>query len=76
VVSKDREWNTITLNASGNHFATWVNGYQTADWIDTREPHENPRKGRRDEGGHISLQGHDPTTDLNYREIKISPHAE
>ncbi|MDC0307810.1 MAG: DUF1080 domain-containing protein [Planctomycetaceae bacterium] len=76
VVSKDREWNTITLNASGNHFATWVNGYQTADWMDTRERDENPRKGRRDKAGHISLQGHDPTTDLNYREIKITPHAE
>ncbi|MBD3674474.1 MAG: DUF1080 domain-containing protein [Planctomycetaceae bacterium] len=76
VVSKDHEWNTITLNASGNHFATWVNGFQTADWVDTREFHENPRKGRRDEGGHISLQGHDPTTDLNYREIVIAPQEE
>lgn len=76
VVSQDHEWNTITLNASGNRFATWVNGYQTAVWVDTREPHENPRKGRRDEAGHISLQGHDPTTDLNYREIVIAPHAE
>jgi hypothetical protein len=76
VVSKDHEWNTITLNASGNHFATWVNGYQTADWIDEREPDANPRKGRRDDAGHLSLQGHDPTTDLNFREIKIAPQAE
>lgn len=76
VVSKDHEWNTITLNASGNRFATWVNGYQTAIWKDEREPDANPRRGRRDDAGHLSLQGHDSTTDLNFREIKIATHPE
>jgi hypothetical protein len=76
VVSQDHEWNAITLNASGNRFATWVNGYQTAFWVDTRESDVNPRRGRRDDAGHLSLQGHDSTTDLNYREIRIAPHPE
>ena len=72
VVSQDNEWCTITLAATGNHFAVWVNGYQVTDWTDEREPHENPRRGRRDEPGHISLQGHDPTTDLSFRQLQIA----
>lgn len=72
VVSQDNEWCTITLAANGNHFAVWVNGYQVTDWTDEREAHENPRQGRRDEPGHISLQGHDPTTDLSFRRLHIA----
>ena len=76
VVSKDHEWNTITLNAAGNRFATWVNGYPTAVWEDDRKPDENPRRGRRDEAGHLSLQGHDPTTNLYFRNLKIAIHPD
>ena len=36
VVPNDHEWFTMTLIAHGNHIATWVNGYQTVDWTDTR----------------------------------------
>lgn len=72
VVSNDNEWFTTTLSAYGPHFAIWINGYQTTDWEDTRKPDENPRKGLRLKAGHISLQGHDPTTDLNFKNLKIS----
>lgn len=72
VVSRDNEWCTITLNASGNHFAVWVDGYQVTDWSDDREADENPRKGRRDTPGHISLQGHDETTNLSFRRLQIA----
>ena len=71
VVGKDREWTTATLIAQGDRIATWVNGYQVVDWQDTREPDPNPRRGRRLEAGHFSLQGHDPTTDLNFRNIRV-----
>jgi hypothetical protein len=50
----------------------WVNGYHVVDWEDTREPDENPRRGLRLEAGHISLQGHDPTTDLSFRNMRIA----
>ena len=70
VVSSDHEWFTTTLIASGNHIAVWVDGYQVTDWTDEREPDENPRRGRRDGAGHISLQGHDPTTDLSFRNLR------
>ncbi|MEZ6042472.1 MAG: DUF1080 domain-containing protein [Planctomycetaceae bacterium] len=72
VVADDHEWFTETLIAQGDRIATWVNGYQVVDWQDTRDDDDNPRKGRRLAAGHISLQGHDPTTDLNFRVIRIS----
>lgn len=72
VVANDNEWFTTTLSAYGSHIAVWIDGYQVTDWTDTREPDENPRKGLRLKAGHISLQGHDPTTDLNFKDLKVS----
>ncbi len=71
VVSKDREWFTKTIVATGPHIAVWVNGYQVTDWTDDRPEHENPRNGRRTKPGTISLQGHDPTTNLRFRNLRI-----
>ncbi len=70
--AKDGEWFTMTVVAQGNHFATWVNGVQQVDWTDNRPPSDNPRTGFRREAGHISLQGHDPTTDLSFRNLRIA----
>lgn len=72
IVADDLDWCTITLVAHGADFASWVNGYQVTSWTDEREPHENPRRGRRDEAGHLSLQGHDATSDLTFRDLQIS----
>lgn len=71
VVSTDREYYTMTVIANGNHFAVWVNGYQTADHTDTRPFNKSARQGRRDDKGTISIQGHDPTTDLNFKNFRI-----
>jgi hypothetical protein len=71
VVPNDNEWFTMTVLARGNHIATWVNGYQTVDWTDDRPADNNPRKGSKTGAGHLSLQGHDPTTDLSFRNIGI-----
>jgi hypothetical protein len=73
-VARDGEWFTMTVVAHGNHFATWVNGIQVVDWSDHRPQSDNARKGFRLAPGHISLQGHDPTTDLSFRNIKISEY--
>ncbi|MBL4886506.1 MAG: DUF1080 domain-containing protein, partial [Planctomycetaceae bacterium] len=72
VVSSDNKWCTITLIADGPQISTWVDGYQVVDWEDTRKPDENPRKGMKLEAGHLSLQGHDPTTDLSFAKFKLS----
>ena len=72
VVANDKEWFTSTLIAYGPRICCWVDGYQVVDWVDDRKPDPNPRKGQRLEGGHISIQGHDPTTDLSFKNLKIS----
>ncbi len=71
VVSNDFEWFKKTLIVSGDHMATWINGFQVSDWTDTRGPDENPRRGLRRAGGTISIQAHDKTTDLSFRKLRI-----
>lgn len=70
VVSNDREWFTMTVAATGPHIGVWINGEQVTDWTDPRKPHENPRQGLRTTPGHFSLQGHDPTTDIAFRNLR------
>ncbi len=71
VVSNDKEWFAMTIMAVGPTIRTWVNGYPTACWTDERKPAENPRQGMTTKPGHISIQGHDPTTDILFRNIRI-----
>jgi hypothetical protein len=73
VVSNDKEWFTMTVAAEGPHLAVWVNGYQTADYTDKRPANESARKGTKVDKGPISLQGHDKTTDLRFRNLRIAP---
>ena len=70
VVAKDLQWFHQTLIVNGPHMASWVNGYQVSDWTDERPAHENPRKGLRLEAGTIMIQGHDPTTNISFRNLK------
>ena len=62
----------MTILAEGKHLGVWVNGLMVTDWTDNRPLKENPREGCRLEKGAISLQGHDPTTDLSFRNIRIA----
>jgi Domain of Unknown Function (DUF1080) len=71
VIPDDHAWFTTTLIANQAHFSIWVNGVQVTDWTDPRRDDPNPRRGRRLEAGHLSLQGHDGTTDLNFRRLRI-----
>jgi hypothetical protein len=70
--ANDGEWFTITVVADGRHLATWVNGIQQTDWVDNRPLNDNARNGCRLGKGAISLQGHDKTTDLSFRNIRIA----
>ena len=71
VIANDRMWFTATLVADGPHFTSWIDGVQVVDWTDDRSDNENPRQGRKLGAGHFSLQGHDPTTDLAFRNLKL-----
>lgn len=72
IVANDKEWTHLTLIARGPTFATWVNGYPVCVWADERMKDENPRKGLRLDAGHLSIQGHDPTTDLLFRNLRLA----
>jgi hypothetical protein len=72
VVSSDREWFKMTLVADGKHLSSWVNGYLVADFQDERPENQgNARLGARTAPGVISIQGHDPTTDLSFKNIQV-----
>ncbi len=72
VVSSDGEWFGMTVLAVEDRHAVWVNGIQVADWRDPRPPHASAREGRKDAAGPISLQAHDPTTDIDFRNLKVA----
>jgi hypothetical protein len=72
VVSSDKEWFTMTVAARGPHIAIWVNGYQTVEFTDTRPASDSARKGTKTARGPVSLQGHDPTTDLSFRNLRVA----
>lgn len=75
VVSDDEEWFHKTIIADGPHISVWVNGYQVTDWTDERKPHKNPRNGLRLEKGTLQIQGHDPTTNLSFRNLRAKEIA-
>ena len=63
----------MTVAAFGPRINVWVDGYQVVDWEDKRPPADAPRNGLFTAAGHIALQGHDPTTDLAFRNLRIAP---
>jgi hypothetical protein len=73
VVSDDGVYFTKTIVASEKHFSVWLNGYPVTDWEDPRPDNENARQGARLKAGAISLQAHDPTTNLDFRNIRLAP---
>jgi enamine deaminase RidA (YjgF/YER057c/UK114 family) len=72
VVSRDGEFFVMTVIARGPHLATWVNGHAQVDFLDTRSPNENARRGLRLEPGTIQLQAHDAGTDLEFRRVQAA----
>ena len=73
VLSDDKLPTFITVQADGRYIATWVNGVQVVDWADDREPNDNPREGYRAEAGTLQLQAHDPTCEVRFDTMLISP---
>ena len=71
VNANDKQWFATTIIATGPRIGVWVNGLQVTDWVDRRKPNENPRRGYRSEAGTLTIQGHDPTTDLLFRKIQV-----
>jgi hypothetical protein len=71
VLSDEGKKTYTTIVAAGPRIATWVQGIQVVDWVDTRKPDPNPRKGLRTEAGTIMLQGHDPGSKVRFDLIRV-----
>ncbi|MCC6143404.1 MAG: DUF1080 domain-containing protein, partial [Candidatus Hydrogenedentes bacterium] len=78
VNSTDGEWFSKTIIANGNHFAVWVNGLLVSDFVDTRPISEESdgKNGYVPAAGTINLQGHDPTTDLSFKNMNIQVYGD
>ena len=76
VVSSDHEWFAKTIVCDGNRIAIWIDGYLASDFLDTRPPVKDGdgKAGYVPEAGTIHLQGHDPTTDLSFKNINIQEY--
>ncbi len=75
IIAADQdEWFRLLLVVHGTEMVAWVNGIQVSEWMDTREPDPNPRRGQRLEAGTIILQAHDPGTDVLFRSIQVLPY--
>lgn len=76
VVPNDGEWFTKTIVCHGNHASIWINGYLVSDYLDARPLAENlsGKEGYVPGPGTIHLQGHDPTTDLSFKNIRLQEY--
>ena len=76
VVTSDKEWFNKTIVCEGNHMAVWLNGYLVSDLWDTRPVNDasDAKNGFVPAAGTIHLQGHDPTTDLSFKNINLQEY--
>lgn len=73
IVANDGEFFTMTVVARGRRLCTFVNGWPVVDWED---PHPEGQDVRKKEakltGGVFILQAHDPTTNLDFKNIRVA----
>ncbi len=76
VVTSDYEWFEKTIVCHENYMAVWLDGYLVCEFFDTRPVSENGdgKNGYVPQAGTIHLQGHDPATDLSFRDIHIQEY--
>ncbi|QOY90436.1 3-keto-disaccharide hydrolase [Paludibaculum fermentans] len=74
IVAKDNQWFTMTISASGRRLSVWIDGMPVTSYRDPGPEGLNVREGQaRLLRGSISLQAHDPTTNLDFRSLCIAP---
>ncbi|MDB6169821.1 MAG: glycosyl hydrolase [Verrucomicrobia bacterium] len=73
-VAKDGAWFTLTIRVEGKHVVTAVDGKVVVDFT---EPEAwTPPTGhaqRRISHGTFAIQGHDPGSEIHYRNVKVRP---
>lgn len=71
-VAKDDVWFTLTVRVEGKHITTSVDGKLVIDFTEPT-PWTPPKElaGRMIAHGTFALQGHDPGSEVHYRNIKV-----
>lgn len=78
VVSSDGQWFNKTVVCDDNHFSVWIDGYLVSDFFETRPAvaDSNGKAGFVSAAGTINLQGHDPTTNLSFKNINVGEYPD
>lgn len=71
--AKDGEWFTMTIKVVGKHITTSVNGKVIVDYTEEEHPPRKANPGRLIGSGTFALQGHDPGSEVHYRNIFVKP---
>jgi hypothetical protein len=71
-VAKDDEWFTLVIRVEGKRIVTSVNGKVVIDFTEPEGWTPPPNlAGRKIAHGTFALQGHDPGSEIHYRNIKV-----
>lgn len=72
VVSPDGQWFTLTTRVEGMHVQTWINDTRVADYTqEANPPRPKSLEQRLLTQGTFALQGHDPESEVHFRNIKV-----
>ncbi|MEQ2008101.1 MAG: DUF1080 domain-containing protein [Limisphaerales bacterium] len=71
--AKDGEWFTMTIKVVGKHVTTSVNGKVIVDYTEEENPPRKANPGRLIGSGTFALQGHDPGSEIHYKNIFVKP---
>jgi hypothetical protein len=70
----DNEWFTLYIKVDGKHVVTKVNGKVVVDYTEPDNVEREERfAGRLLGSGTIAIQGHDPDSEVHFRNIRIRP---
>lgn len=72
VVSNDKEFYVHTIACYGRQTSVWVNGYPVCEFLDQRPENESARAGYRSKAGTFALQSHDPTTNIDFKNLRVA----
>jgi hypothetical protein len=71
-VAKDSTWFTMTIHVEGKHVTTFVDDKLVVDWTEPEGWTPPPNhKARRIASGTFALQGHDPGSEVHFRNIRV-----
>ena len=71
--AKDNEWFTMEIKVEGKHVITKVNGKVISDYTEEENVKRKDMPGRVIDHGTIALQGHDPGSEIHYKNIFVKP---